>query len=773
MTTWNASLRLFLQLSFVGAAVSSNAAAQATSLDLPIAISGTVLGEGEALAEPKTRQISAQQELRPPDLEMRSRTWDLASDTWVATDALGRAVPTHDQVGSPRADKTVGIFYFLWLGRHGDQGPFDISRILQQEPLAMNRPESPLWGPLHAPHHWGESIFGYYVSDDEAVLRKHAQMLSDAGVDMVLFDVTNQLTYPVSWQALGRVWNQMRQQGNHVPQFAFLCPFWAPDKVVNELWEQLYGPGLYPELWFRWAGKPLILADPALLGPRVVIDRRDRAVELQAQQTLGQSFTVDQPFRAVGAALATWATTDSAVTLELHRDGPDGPLLSQMRCEAVVDNGWQILELADPLPAGRYYLEICRPAGRIGWWSAEADRFPQGSAYRNGEPATGDRALQILLSDDQQQQIRQFFTFRKPQPDYFRGPTGPSQWGWLEVYPQHVFYSETGQAEQVTVGVAQNAVDGHLSVLSHPRSHGRSYEVGRPQREPDATGRNFAQQWQRALDIDPAFIFITGWNEWIAGRFDQTASFYEPGPVTFVDQFNPEFSRDIEPMRGGHADNYYYQMVANIRRYKGARPIPPVQSREIVVDGRFEDWQDVSPEYRDTRGDPVNRDHKGWGKELRYVNTSGRNDLELAKVSLGSQSLFFYLRTREARQPPDRLDGTLLLIDLDSRADTGWLGYDLIVNHQPGDDGSLLLQWNQDGQNAWGQATPVAWRSAGKELELAIPRSDLKLDRMPFQIDFKWVDHLPQIDSWADFTLHGDVAPNDRFNFRAIFSADP
>ena len=30
-------------------------------------------------------------------------------------------------------------------------------------------------------------------------------------------------------------------------------------------------------------------------------------------------------------------------------------------------------------------------------------------------------------------------TFRAPQPDYFRGPTQPDMWSWLEVSPQHVF----------------------------------------------------------------------------------------------------------------------------------------------------------------------------------------------------------------------------------------------------------------------------------------------------------------------------------------------
>src|ERR1019366_3973509 len=157
-------------------------------------------------------------------------------------------------------------------------------------------------------------------------------------------------------------------------------------------------------------------------------------------------------------------------------------------------------------------------------------------------------------------------------------------WGWLEAYPQHVFTNAAGAPEQMAVGVAQNAVDGKLSVLSNPRSLGRSFHDGHEPAPADCdySGRNFAEQWRRALQVDPEFLFITGWNEWIALRFDQHAPFHAPGPVTFVDEFNGEFSRDIEPVKGGHGDDYYYQMIANIRRYKGVRPLPPVKRNRLA-----------------------------------------------------------------------------------------------------------------------------------------------------------------------------------------------
>ena len=47
-----------------------------------------------------------------------SPAWDTYSDTWGATDALGRVLPGYEQVGAPRKDRFVGVFYFLWHGAH-------------------------------------------------------------------------------------------------------------------------------------------------------------------------------------------------------------------------------------------------------------------------------------------------------------------------------------------------------------------------------------------------------------------------------------------------------------------------------------------------------------------------------------------------------------------------------------------------------------------------------------------------------------------------------
>ena len=63
---------------------------------------------------------------------------------WPATDALGRKSPLGVEAGAPRAERTVGIFYFLWhtgpnnKSPHWD-GPYDIARILLFGPVCQRK----------------------------------------------------------------------------------------------------------------------------------------------------------------------------------------------------------------------------------------------------------------------------------------------------------------------------------------------------------------------------------------------------------------------------------------------------------------------------------------------------------------------------------------------------------------------------------------------------------------------------------------------------------
>ena len=700
---------------------------------------------------------------RPPAPTSAPRLRDTRSDTWTATDALGRTLPGYEQAGPPRRNRTVGIFYFLWHGAHVNGGPYDISKILRQDPNAMQEPESPLWGPLGAPHHWGESIFGYYVSQDPYVLRKHAQMLADAGVDVILCDCTNQITYKPNYMALLKAFSEVRAAGGKTPQVAFLAPFLDPGFVVHQLYADLYEPGLFRDLWFRWEGKPLILADPDLAGVAEGNFPCDVAVRLQPGRTLGQSFAAHAPLASVAGRFPVYFTHGSAVTLALYAGGPGGKRLVSRRFENVEDNAWLQLAPARPLPPGDYYLEASDPRGSIGWWSAPVVVHPNGHAYADGAAAEGVRSLRIRYASRHELDMSGFFTYRKPQSDCFRGPSGPDIWTWLEVYPQHVFKNSAGQNEQMAVGVAQNAMDGHPGSMSQPGARGRSFHNGAEDRRPNAVryGFNVAEQWERALKVDPRFVFVTGWNEWFADRFNEFWGY--KAPVVFIDEFDEEFSRDIEPMMGGHVDDYYYQLVSYVRRYKGVRKPPAAgPPKTIRIDGDFGQWRDVRPEFLDDVGDTAHRDFIGYNNVQQYVNDTGRNDLILMKVSRDAKNLYFYARTKDPITPHTDPRWMRLFIHTGSKG-PGWNGYDFIVNRRSPEPGRTVLERSVGGWK-WKAVASVPYRVQGCELMLSIPRSALGLSSGRITIDFKWADNTKD-DDIMSFTTDGDAAPNGRFNY--------
>ena len=80
---------------------------------------------------------------------VRSAAQTVNSDSWAATDALGRKVRSYDEAPAKRDGKFVGIFYWTWHNNH--HNPADtirnISEIVRQYPEAMSDYNHPAWGP--------------------------------------------------------------------------------------------------------------------------------------------------------------------------------------------------------------------------------------------------------------------------------------------------------------------------------------------------------------------------------------------------------------------------------------------------------------------------------------------------------------------------------------------------------------------------------------------------------------------------------------------------
>ena len=56
-----------------------------------------------------------------------------------ATDALGRSLPTSEEVGPERQGRFVGLFYWTWHTNFAKMmEPFDVTRFLQEHPKALD-----------------------------------------------------------------------------------------------------------------------------------------------------------------------------------------------------------------------------------------------------------------------------------------------------------------------------------------------------------------------------------------------------------------------------------------------------------------------------------------------------------------------------------------------------------------------------------------------------------------------------------------------------------
>ena len=604
---------------------------------------------------------------------------DLMSDTWVATDALGRLMPLSDSVGNLKDDKVrkVGIFYITWHGKgnHNIPGPYtDVTKILAEDPSARMKADHPLW--KYGSYHWGEPENGYFLSQDEWVMRKDISMLQDAGVDVLVLDITNGVCYWDEWELLFSKMMKMREEGNRTPEFVFWSYNNNPVNVVKSLYERYYKESKFSDLWFYWDGKPLLLynADPSI----------DATGNFEAK--------------------------------------------------------------ASDYPSEIFEFFTLRNM----WWGY----------YYWGHDHEHDVDKRYIGTEDN-------WSFGYSMDDEHI----------IRMTPEELASKHDGKVEECAVTPAQHPLGMkgvHMGVgKSWSRKTGEPLldEYDMPVEGTSGEGIYFQERWEDALAADPPFIYLNDWNEWTAGKYNFGDTWFlgrENNPFAFVDQYNAEFNRTIQPMKGGYTDNYYMQMAANIRRYKGARQLPVNRRyRRIAIDGSFQDWEKVEVVYRDTRGDVTFRDADGYAG-LHYTDSTGRNDIQDAKVAVTkSGEVCFYVRCGSSITPSTDPDWMLLLIDSDQDPSTGWFGYDFVINKEIIDSQTTTLKEYADGD--WKEVARISYAVEGDGLELAVPAELLKLSGGSIGFDFKWADNPGELVDPISLCTHGDTAPNRRFNYRFIW----
>ena len=567
---------------------------------------------------------------------------DAMPDTWAATDGLGRVLPDNAQTGDPKSDKYVGMFYWTWHVEHAkNYKPVNLQNICDEYPEAITNHNHSVWQNISNYYgcFWNEPVYGYYTTTDKWVLRKHAELLADAGVDVVIFDNTNgTFTWRQSYMALLEVFQKAREDGVRTPKISFILPFgndaYAATQL-REIYQTAYKDSGYNELWFYWDGKPLIMS----------------------------------------------------LNTGLNRSDP-------------LDN-----------------------------------------------------------------EIYRFFTYRPGVPEYNgTSKTNTDKWGWLAKYPQAI-YTDANGLKQTTVGVAQNwSKTAGLTAMNGTNIFGRTYtSKGYDTREnAKLYGANFAEQWEYALSKNVNFIFVTGWNEWIA----QKQPTWQGVTNAFPDEFNDEYSRDIEPSTGDLKDHYYYQLVSYIRQFKGVRAVPePTEAKTIDINGGISQWDGVGPYYIAYKGNTFDRDSDGY-IGTHYTNTTGRNDIIGAKVSRDADNLYFMVECADNITSYTGKAWMRLFIDTGS-SDRNWEGFEYVLNRVSPTSTQATLEKSTGGWN-FSTVGKVSYKVNGKYLTVKIPKSYLGITGSTFTVNFKWNDNMQKDGDIMDFYSNGDTAPGGRFMYSYV-----
>ncbi len=279
-------------------------------------------------------------------------------------------------------------------------------------------------------------------------------------------------------------------------------------------------------------------------------------------------------------------------------------------------------------------------------------------------------------------------------------------------------------------------------------------------------GPYFEQQWDHLIahKDEVQFAFVTGWNEWTATKMVDAA-----GTYFTVDNYNTEFSRDIEPTRtDGMGDNFYLQTIRKIRQYRATEAkhyIYPQKTIDVTKDD--EAWKDVKT-YLDFTGECKERNFKPaviGSSRQKLTNKTGRNDIESIKIARDKDNLYFRVTTVDNITSYESGDKNWMNLWIRTKNGAGDMlnGYNYVINREVnGTETAIMRTKSATDIQKCGTGEVHVY---GKTMIVRIPLSALHLSETDYTFDFKVTDNVDFTKNYLNLYDTGDVAPCGRLNF--------
>ena len=215
----------------------------------------------------------------------------------------------------------------------------------------------------------------------------------------------------------------------------------------------------------------------------------------------------------------------------------------------------------------------------------------------------------------------------------------------------------------------------------------------------------------------------------------------------------------------GYSDNFYMQMVENIRRYKGlpiteSNYVEPL-SKTIDIFGDVSQWNDVNRVYLSHATEKVERDFRGYVARMKYTQAKPENVVKEIRVTHDNDNLYFYIKTENdiTDYEGGKTNWMNLFIGIDGRKGNSWEHYHYVVNRHPQEKSTSLEKFTNGYEGE--VVSEVKYSVKGNVMQLEIPRKNLGLDD-DFSIYFKVADSIEKEDDIMDYYVSGESVPLGR-----------
>lgn len=325
---------------------------------------------------------------------------------------------------------------------------------------------------------------------------------------------------------------------------------------------------------------------------------------------------------------------------------------------------------------------------------------------------------------------------------------------WMEwIWPQ---YNHNGT---MSVSVAQHSKG---TFFQCEGNWGRGYDhKGNDNHDSFRLGQNFQAQWDTAINNPVNNVFVTGWNEWVA----QKIFLGEREGIVFVDCFNEEYSRDIEPMKGGYEDAFYLQLIRNVRNFKGqGENTEHGTLKTIDIYSDKDQWSDVNSTYLAVNDENYGRSFSTENPEINYQVAPAKNNIKEIKVCHDSQFIYFRIQTENDITERFGSSWMNLFIGAGDPSEKGWETYTHVANRRAVGSFDRL---NMAGTAITYRNTNISVK--GNVMQLKISRETIGALGDCKNIHFKVADSVENIRDINDYYVTGKSVPMGRLSYSYNF----